>query len=79
MSSLTYTIDNNNSNYSSSGYGNYQSENTGTYNALKYISDNTTNYSHINQIYQANRTMHVPQSSTYYSRGGRVEISIYGR
>jgi len=75
MSSLTYNVNNNNSSCSRIGYGN--SSPTNTYNVSNYISNNTTDQIYINHIYQHNRTMHVPQSSTYYSHG--VERSIYGR
>jgi hypothetical protein len=77
MSSLTYNVNNNNSSCSTIGYG--DSSSSSTYNVAQYISNNTTNQLNSTQIYQQSRTMYTPQSSTFYSHGGRIEISIYGR
>ena len=77
MSSLTYNVNNNNSSCSTIGYD--SSSSTNTYNVSNYISNNTTDQIYINNIYQKSCTMYVPQASTYYSHGGRVERSIYGR
>ncbi len=77
MSDLTYNMNNNNSSsYPSTGYG--DSSSNSTYNVSTYLSCNTTDYSHIQQIYQACPTMITTQGSTYYSQNGLVKYHIYG-